>query len=120
MTNVAAYGQGAILPEGTIQKVELSGASHTVKIVSIDPENGYDAQGDPLPSENDMVTVEYPDGYRKSHQIASGSSALEGLVVKVSTAIKARYNVTSFDIQSLPNSIVVDGEIVISGVQYDA
>lgn len=104
---------GHVLPAGTLPKVKLSGAELQIEIAQIRPENGFTADGSPVPSENTVVVVKYPDGFVKHHQ----SNDIGDLIKKITNTLKARYNVVSFEFAAPP--LFVEGhKIILTEVQY--
>lgn len=92
-------GKGYVLPQGSQPKKYLSGEELTFEVLSYDPDG-------------DMCRVRYPDGYVRPHQVKTVPDLLD----KVSGQLRTRYNVQSFEIKAIPESL--NGKIVITGVKY--
>lgn len=111
---------GVTLKAGSVQKIALEGDTQTIKIVKVDPENGYDVNGKAIPSNPDgsvlyEAHVVYPDGYLRHHQVKD----IFDLLTKVSGQLKGRYNLASFDFVSHPTDLSVQ-DITVGGITYGA
>lgn len=116
----SSSSHGVVLPPGSTPRVELSGDSQTVKIITVRPENGH-KDGKPVASHPDgtvlhNVVTEYPDGHVRHHQVRD----VPDLLAKISGQLKNRYNLKSFDFQKFPAELK-DGEAVtVGGITYGA
>lgn len=93
--------KAGVLPAGTLPRILLPAElAMEIKILAIDPENGYDEEGKPVPSEHDMVKVQYPDGYIKNHQVKDLLGA--ELLAKIQNLLQTRYAIQSFEFDKIP------------------
>ena len=106
----------SVLPAGSLPKIDLGDAALKVKILAIDPENGYDEAGEPNPSDNDMIKVEYPDGYIKNHQV-SKTDEVVSLAAKIQSVLLGRYTIKAFAFDTIP-ALTVGAEINLLEVVY--
>lgn len=109
MTDLQSSAKASVLPAGSLPKVVLGDVQMKVKILSIEPENGYDEDGNALPAENDMVKVQYPDGFIKNHQI-SKTDEVATLTAKIQSTLTGRYTINSFSFDTIP-ALTVGAEI---------
>ncbi len=103
-------GVGFVLPPGVAAPVSppLEPGKHAVKILSVDPENGYDADGKPVPSENQMVKCEYPDGSVKNHQV----NDVAALAQRAIGNVRGRHGLDhAVAVSKAPKSLKADTEI---------
>lgn len=107
---------GVVMPPGVIDRIALSGDTQTMTIVSADPENGYDAENKPVPSDHLNVVVKYPDGYERHHQ----AKDLHDLLAKISGQLKNRYNLAAFEFTALPEKLAAGNTITVGGIAYVA
>jgi len=107
-------GSGVVTPPGS--KITLpADTTQTIQIVSVDPENGYTEEGEPIPSENSTAKVTYPDGGTKNHQCAD----VADLLTKITNYLQNRYNIQSFEFEAMPDALTA-GDIVIKEIVYGA
>ena len=93
--------KAGVLPAGTLPRILLpADLPMEIKILAIDPENGYSEEGKPIPSEHEMVKVQYPDGYIKNHQIKDLRGA--ELLAKIQNLLQTRYAIQSFEFDKIP------------------
>ena len=95
----AASAKGLILPPGSVPRIVLSGETLTIKIL------GY---------ENWEAWVEYPDGYRRHHQV----SDVVSLMQKIEGQLRSRYNIDAFTITQIPKSLSTDETAIIGDIKY--
>lgn len=113
MVNLISTASGLVLPPGTQEKLAKPETDLTVTILQIDPENGYaEETGEPIPSENEMAKVQYPDGTIKNHQVKDIVELLE----RVKNQILSKYEISSFDFGDVPN-LEAGAVIQIKGVK---
>lgn len=111
MTSVSA--SVSILPPGTLPKFDVPDGDLSVKIIKIYPENGYAEDGAPIPSENDMMNVEFFGGDTHEFQIKDLDKA--DLAAKVKNLVMGKYKIKSFDFDMIPD-LAVGAEIVLKNV----
>lgn len=82
-------GFGTVHAPGTLPPPSpaLKAGTYRVKILSVDPENGYYDDGRPVPSTHQMVKCVYPDGYEKNHQVKD----VNDLIPRIITNVKGRH-----------------------------
>ena len=78
-------GKGTVIPSGAGPKYPLSAGSHTIKIIGMEPAN-------------QIVKVEYPDGFQKNHQAGD----MKSLFLKVAALINSRYDIETFRFGDTP------------------
>jgi hypothetical protein len=113
--------QGVKLTPGSVPRKLLSGDTQTIKLISALPENGFDADGNHVPSDpsggvNLEVITEYPDGYQRHHQVKD----IHDLLAKISGQLKGRYNLESFEFTQLPSSLAAGQTITVGDIAYVA
>jgi len=107
---------GAVGPVGSAKRIKLEGDSFVLNVVDVDQEQGLNEVGELVSSDFLSVTVLYPDGYTRQHQVKD----IHGLLAQITGQLKGRYNLASFDFIEAPNELVAGTVIVTGGNQYDA
>lgn len=106
-------GIGTVLPEGTIpMRHGLTDGAAEVRIEAVDPENGYDETGKPVPSDHMHARCVYPCGFVKDHQVKD----VEDLLPKVVSQLRGRYGVQEVKITKAPKSLAAGGIIAVEVV----
>lgn len=101
--SLSSRGNGGVLPAGTLPKINLGDTPTVLKILAIEPENG-----EGVASENDMIAVQYPDGFVKHHQIKELD--VVDLLSKIKNTLMGKYNIASFSFDTIP-ALAVGAEI---------
>jgi hypothetical protein len=95
-------GTGTVMPAGTLAaSASLPSGKFTVTIVELHPENGYDAEGKPRPSEHLEALCVYPDGWERSHQIKT----VEDVLARVIGQLRGRYGAGEVKILKAPKEL---------------
>ena len=99
---IMTSGTALILPAGSVPRIVLSGDPLIVKFLHHTPANSWTA------------VVEYPDGYRRQHQVFSVLHMLE----KITGQLKLRYNIDSFAFKVVPQNLDHAFNIQIGDITY--
>lgn len=89
---IFSKGRGVVVPAG--DKLRLNEKEAQLKILQVDPENGYDEKGEPKNSDHFMVRVAYPGGEAKTHQCKDVSD----FMVKITDFIHRKFDITNFQL----------------------
>ncbi len=100
---------GIVAPGNPV--ASLNAGSHTVTIISARGENDglLDGEGNPAVSENQEIILEYPDGFRKTHQVANR----EDLLVRMTATLRGRYGVETVTFVTVPESLEAEQQITV-------
>lgn len=95
-------GSGLVLGPGLVPPSEpLTPGPCRVVIEAVHPENGYAADGTPVPGEHDMVRCVYPGGFARSHQV----KGVQDLLPKVVNQIRPRYGFAEAIVTAAPEAL---------------
>ncbi len=96
---MGVQGEALVLPPGSAKRIKLEGDQLKVTIL------GYGSW---------EAWIEYPDGYRRHHQV----SDIHTLLQKVTGQLKTRYNIDSFQFLTIPNDFSTGATITIGEIKY--
>jgi hypothetical protein len=114
MSEIKIIGKGVVAPKAP--KVILPHQEEiSILIESMDPENGYSDDGEPIPSEHMMAKIVYPDGISKHHQVTD----IADLLSRITTHIQNRLNIRAFRFEKAPSTLEA-GSVILKEIVYDA
>lgn len=100
-------GQGTVSEK--LPPLKLTKKDFEVEILKIDPENGYDDEGEPIKSDNFMVLVRYPRGVQKTHQCTCTAD----LCARITVFLNNRYDYEGFMFTDVPKNLKVGAKIKV-------
>jgi hypothetical protein len=98
---VETTATGTVLPPGTAAPKILTPGEAKILVEAVDPENGYDAEGKPRPSEHFMARCVYPDGWVKAHQVKT----IEDLLPRIVNQLRWRFGITEVKFIQTPSEL---------------